>query len=57
MDSGSYPKPNDAPIHVTAYKQVLLLTCNLVVILPGFGNMTLVNTLHRPPVYDGAELT
>ncbi len=28
-----------------------------VVILPGFGNTTLVNTCHRRPVYDGAELT
>ncbi len=35
----------------------MVLSRNLVVISPGFGNMTLVNTLDRPPVYDGAELT
>jgi hypothetical protein len=35
----------------------VVLTRNLVVILPGFGNMTLVNTRHPAPVYDGAELT
>ena len=58
MYSGSELKPNDAAIFLTASKKgCVVLTRNLVLILPGFGNMTVVNTRHRRSVYDDGELT